>query len=119
MTFSRTFATASRVLRQLGNDPRSIVLLLIAPSMLLGLFAWLLDEQPGAFEQYGGPILALFPFTLMFVVTSVTTLRERRSGTLERLMTTPLGKGDFIAGYAVAFGIVAIVQSLVTVAFAV
>lgn len=119
MTAIRTLATAGRVLRQLQHDPRSVALVLLAPGLLVGLFAWLLDEQPGAFDQYGGPILALFPFILMFVITSVTTLRERRSGTLERLLTTPLGKGDFIVGYAIAFGAVAVVQAVLTVSFAV
>jgi len=119
VTAIRTLATAGRVLRQLQHDPRSVALVLLAPGLLVGLFAWLLDEQPGAFDQYGGPILALFPFILMFVITSVTTLRERRSGTLERLLTTPLGKGDFIVGYAIAFGAVAVVQAVLTVSFAV
>lgn len=119
MNLARTFATAGRVLRQLAHDPRSVALLLVMPSVLVGLFAWLFDDQEGAFDRLGGPILALFPFILMFIITSVTTLRERRSGTLERLMTTPLGKGDFIVGYALAFGLAAAVQALVTVAFAV
>ncbi|UOQ59866.1 ABC transporter permease [Leucobacter rhizosphaerae] len=118
MTPRRTLAVAGRVLRQLSHDPRSIALLLIAPSLLVGLFAWLFDEQDGAFDQFGGPILALFPFILMFLITSVTTLRERRSGTLERLMTTPLGKGDFIVGYGIAFGLAATLQAIVTVTFA-
>lgn len=119
MTPARTFATAGRVLRQLAHDPRSIALLLLMPSLLVGLFAWLFADQEGAFDRFGGPILALFPFILMFIITSVTTLRERRSGTLERLMTTPLGKGDFIVGYALAFGLAATVQAVVTVGFAV
>jgi len=119
MNLARTFSTAGRVLRQLSHDPRSIALLLVMPSLLVGLFAWLFDDQTGAFDRLGGPILALFPFILMFIITSVTTLRERRSGTLERLMTTPLGKGDFIAGYALAFGLAATVQAVVTVGFAV
>ena len=96
----RTFATAGRVLRQLSHDRRSIALMLIAPSLLVGLFAWLFSDQDGVFDIYGPPILALFPFIIMFLITSITTLRERRSGTLERLMTTPLGKADFIVGYA-------------------
>ncbi|XPP27550.1 MAG: ABC transporter permease [Leucobacter sp.] len=119
MNPARTLATAGRVLRQLSHDPRSIALLLVMPSLLVGLFAWLFADQEGAFEQYGGPILVLFPFILMFVITSVTTLRERRSGTLERLMTTPLGRADFIVGYALAFGLAAVVQAIVTVGFAV
>ncbi|WP_454137644.1 ABC transporter permease [Microbacterium paulum] len=119
MNAGRTLATAGRVLRQLGHDPRSIALMLVAPSLLVGLFAWLFSEQAGVFDRVGGPILALFPFVVMFLVTSITTLRERRSGTLERLMTTPLGKGDFIGGYALAFGLMAVLQAVITVAFAV
>ena len=119
MNAGRTLATAGRVLRQLGHDPRSIALMLVAPSLLVGLFAWLFSEQDGVFDRVGGPILTLFPFVVMFLVTSITTLRERRSGTLERLMTTPLGKGDFIGGYALAFGLMAVLQAVITVAFAV
>jgi ABC-2 type transport system permease protein len=115
----RTLATSGRVLRQLSHDHRSIALMLVAPSLLVGLFAWLFSDQEGVFDQFGGPILALFPFIVMFLITSITTLRERRSGTLERLMTTPIGKADFILGYALAFGLMATVQAVVTVTFAV
>ena len=115
----RTFATAGRVLQQLRHDPRSIALMLVAPSLLVGLFAWLFADQEGVFDKFGGAILALFPFIVMFLITSITTLRERRSGTLERLMTTPLSKGDFILGYALAFGLMAVLQAIITVAFAV
>jgi ABC-2 type transport system permease protein len=115
----RTLATAGRVLRQLRHDPRSIALMVVAPSLLVGLFAWLFSEQDGVFQRLGPAILALFPFIIMFLITSITTLRERRSGTLERLMTTPLAKGDFIVGYALAFAVAAVAQAIVTVAFAV
>ncbi|MDQ7878951.1 ABC transporter permease [Microbacterium sp. QXD-8] len=114
-----TLATAGRVLRQLSHDPRSIALMLVAPSLLVGLFAWLFSDQEGVFDQFGGPILALFPFIVMFLITSITTLRERRSGTLERLMTTPIAKPDFIVGYALAFGLMATLQAVITVSFAV
>jgi len=116
---SRMFATAGRVLGQLRHDPRSIALMVIAPSLLVGLFAWLFSDQDGVFDRFGGAILALFPFVVMFLVTSITTLRERRSGTLERLMTTPLDKADFILGYALAFGLMALLQAGITVSFAV
>ena len=119
MNGRRTFATAGRVLAQLRHDPRSIALMLVAPSLLVGLFAWLFSDQDGVFDQFGGAILALFPFIVMFLITSITTLRERRSGTLERLMTTPLEKGDFILGYALAFGLMALLQAVITVSFAV
>ena len=119
MNGARMLATAGRVLAQLRHDPRSIALMLIAPSLLVGLFAWLFSDQDGVFDQFGGAILALFPFIVMFLITSITTLRERRSGTLERLMTTPLGKADFILGYALAFGVMALLQAVITVSFAV
>lgn len=119
MNGRRLFATAGRVLTQLRHDPRSIALMLIAPSLLVGLFAWLFSEQDGVFDQFGGAILALFLFIVMFLITSITTLRERRSGTLERLMTTPLEKADFILGYALAFGLMALLQAVITVSFAV
>lgn len=119
MNGRRLWATAGRVLGQLRHDPRSIALMLIAPSLLVGLFAWLFSDQEGVFDTFGGAILALFPFIVMFLITSITTLRERRSGTLERLMTTPLGKADFILGYALAFGLLAVLQAAITVAFAV
>lgn len=119
MSPRRTLATAGRVLLQIRHDPRSIALMVVAPSLLVGLFSWLFSEQDGVFQRLGPAILALFPFIIMFLVTSITTLRERRSGTLERLMTTPLAKGDFIVGYALAFAVASIVQATVTVAFAV
>lgn len=119
MNGRRMLATAGRVLNQLRHDPRSIALMLIAPSLLVGLFAWLFSDQEGVFDQFGGAILALFPFIVMFLITSITTLRERRSGTLERLMTTPIGKADFILGYGLAFGLMALLQAVITVSFAV
>lgn len=119
MNGRRVFATAGRVLTQLRHDPRSIILMLVAPSLLVGLFAWLFSDQAGVFDQFGGAILALFPFIVMFLITSITTLRERKSGTLERLMTTPLEKADFILGYALAFGLMALLQAVITVWFAV
>jgi ABC-2 type transport system permease protein len=65
------------------------------------------------FQSVGTPMLGLFPFITMFLVTSVTMLRERTSGTLERLMTLPLHKIDIVAGYGIAFAIVAVVQATV------
>ncbi len=114
----RTLTTAGRILTQIRHDPRTIALLLIVPSLLIGLIAWLFTDTP-VFQQVGPAMLALFPFTIMFLVTSISTLRERRSGTLERLLSMPVGKLDFILGYALAFGLLAILQATVAVGFAV
>lgn len=109
-----SLATARRVARQLRHDPRTVVLLLAVPSLLLVLLRYVLDTE-AAFEQVAPALLGVFPLTLMFLVTSITTLRERTSGTLERLMTTPMAKLDLLVGYAIAFGVVAIVQVVVAV----
>ena len=109
-----TLASAGRVLRQVRRDHRTLALLMVMPLVLMGLLAWIYSDSP-LFDRIGPALVSIFPFVIMFVVTSVATLRERTSGTLERLLTTPLGKGDLVVGYALAFGLLAIVQgALVT-----
>jgi len=110
-------ATAARVLRQLRHDHRTMALLIIAPCVLMGLLAWIYQNTP-VFDRIGAPLLGMFPFLVMFLVTSIATLRERQSGTLERLLAMPLGKADLLAGYALAFGFVATVQALIVGSFA-
>ncbi|GAA4412657.1 ABC transporter permease [Fodinibacter luteus] len=115
-----TLATAGRILRQLRGDHRTLALMLVVPCVLLGLLAWIYVDSPiDVFDRIGPALLGVFPFVVMFIVTSVATLRERTSGTLERLLTTPLGKGDLMLGYALSFGAVAVVQALVATGFAV
>ncbi|MEE6286373.1 ABC transporter permease [Georgenia sp. MJ173] len=113
-----TLATTRRVMRQVRHDPRTIAILVILPCLLLWLIAWMFDGTT-VLNRFGPLLVGLFPLIVMFLVTSVTTLRERQSGTLERLMTTPIGKGDFVIGYALAFGVLATLQALVLVGFAV
>jgi ABC-2 type transport system permease protein len=63
-------------------------------------------------------LLGVFPLITMFLVTSITMLRERTTGTPERLMTTPLAKIDLLAGYAAAFALLAAVQGVLVSAVA-
>ncbi|MFD8593626.1 ABC transporter permease [Kitasatospora sp. NPDC059646] len=107
----RTLATARRVLAQLRHDPRTVAMLLGVPCLLLVLLKYMYDRQPGTFDRVGPELLGVFPLVVMFLVTSVAMLRERTSGTLERLLTMPLGKLDLLLGYALAFGAVALVQA--------
>jgi len=108
-----TRATALRVLTQLRRDPRTILLIIGVPCLLEVLLKEIFAGTPALFEHVGAPLLGLFPFISMFVVTSVTMLRERTSGTLERLMSMPAGKLDIVGGYAIAFASVAVVQATV------
>jgi ABC-2 type transport system permease protein len=120
MTPRITLAVAVRVLTQLRRDPRTIALLLVVPCLLISLLCWMFADSLGdPFNRFGPALLAMFPFIVMFLVTSVTTLRERSSGTLERLLAMPMGKLDFLLGYAVAFGVVAAVQALLAVSVSV
>jgi ABC-2 type transport system permease protein len=115
MTPRITLAVAVRVLRQLRHDHRTVAMLLVVPCVLLTLLWWMFDGNDLIFNRFGPPLLALFPFIVMFLVTSVTTLRERSSGTLERLLSMPMGKADLLIGYAIAFGLVALAQATVAV----
>jgi ABC-2 type transport system permease protein len=108
-----TRAVALRVLGQLRRDPRTIALIVGVPCVLMVLLQQLFGRHSPVFQSVGTPMLGLFPFITMFLVTSVTMLRERTSGTLERLMTMPLHKIDLVAGYGTAFALVAVVQATV------
>jgi ABC-2 type transport system permease protein len=111
-------ATAVRVLRQLRRDRRTIAMLFIVPPALLTLMKYVFHNEPGTFERIGGPLVGLFPFILMFVITSIAMLRERTTGTLERLMSMPLAKLDLLLGYGLAFAVVAALQAGATSAVA-
>ncbi|HET8961854.1 ABC transporter permease [Nocardioides sp.] len=113
-------AVATRVLTQIRRDHRTLVMLLVLPCLLMTLLWWMFAEvSQGVFDRIGPALLALFPFIVMFLVTSVTTLRERSSGTLERLLAMPMGKLDFLGGYALAFGLMAALQSALAVGISV
>lgn len=109
-----TLATTRRVLTQLRHDPRSVAILVLLPAGLIVLLRYMLNDRH-TFAAVAPALLGVFPLTLMFVITSVTMLRERASGTLERLMTTPLGRVDLLVGYALAFAAFALVQVVVAV----
>ncbi len=111
-------ATAARVLTQLRHDRRTLVLLLLVPSFLLALVSWVFADEERAFDRVAGPMLGLFPFITMFLVTSIAMLRERTTGTLERLMTMPLAKLDLLLGYGLAFGAVGLLQAGITAGMA-
>jgi ABC-2 type transport system permease protein len=118
MTPRVTFAVAARVLAQLRRDHRTVAMLIVLPAALVSLMWWMFNDSPMVFDRVGGPLLAVFPSIVMFVVTSVATLRERSSGTLSRLFTMPMGKLDFLLGYALAFALIAVLQAAVVVSIA-
>ena len=102
------------MLTQLRHDPPPLALLLLVPPGLLSLLKYAFEQDPASFQGVGGPLVGLFPFMTMFLITSITMLRERTSGTLERLMSMPPAKIDLLAGYGIAFALVGAVQATVT-----
>ena len=112
MNVTFALATARRILTQLRHDHRTVAMMVLVPSLLMVLLRFVFNTEQ-AFSAAAPALLAVFPFAIMFIVTSITTLRERTTATLERLMTMPIGKLDLLFGYAIAFGVVAVLQVLV------
>jgi ABC-2 type transport system permease protein len=112
------FSTTRRVLNQLRHDKRTLALTVVVPALLLTLIYYVFNGQQVVFNHVGLIMLGIFPFVLMFLITSIAMLRERTTGTLERLLTTPLAKADLLFGYALAFAVVAAVQGIVLSAIA-
>ena len=116
MSLARTLATARRVLLQLRHDPRTIALILLVPCVLETLLRLIYDHHRATFDEAGAPLLAFFPLTTVFLVTSIALLRERVTGTLERLLTSPLGRLELLGGYGLSFGLLAGVQASIVCA---
>ncbi|MEV6971294.1 ABC transporter permease [Hamadaea sp. NPDC051192] len=110
--------TTARILRQLRHDKRTIGLLVVVPTLLLTLLYFMYDNQEMVFDRVALIMLGLFPFIIMFLVTSIAMLRERTTGTLERLLTTPLRRTDLLFGYGIAFGVAAAIQATIASALA-
>jgi ABC-2 type transport system permease protein len=108
-----TWAIAKRVVRQIRRDPRTIALLLVVPVFLLVLLKYVFAGQPSIFRTIGVPLCGLFPFIVMFLITSIAMLRERTNCTLERQMTLPMSRLDLLVGYGIAFGLLAAVQAVI------
>jgi ABC-2 type transport system permease protein len=108
-----TLITAARILRQLRHDKRTIAMIIVIPTVLLTLLRYLFDDQPLIFDRIGLVMLGVFPLVIMFLLTSVAMLRERTTGTLERLLTAPIGKADILFGYGLAFAVAAAVQGVI------
>ncbi len=65
----------------------------------------------GQFDSFGPVLLGFFIFFFVFLISGISFLRERSSGTLERLLTTPLRIWEMVLGYVIGFGIIAVIQA--------
>ncbi len=69
-------------------------------------------------DYFGAAFIGLVVFFLVYVLTSIAFLRERQQGTLERLMASPLRRGEIVVGYMLGFGLLAILQAALVLVFA-
>jgi ABC-2 type transport system permease protein len=110
-------ATTTRILRQLASDHRSVAMILVVPSLIITLMYFMFQNaphRPGTPSPFNNAcliMLGVFPLIVMFLITSITMQRERVSGTLERILTTPLRRLDLLAAYGTAFSIAAAAQA--------
>lgn len=114
MSIRKTLATSKRVLNQLSHDHRTLVMIFVVPPILLTILKYVFQDETGIFDSIAPMLLGIFPMIMMFLITSIVTLRERSSGTLSRLMTMPMSKSDFIFGYALAFCLLGFVQAMIS-----
>jgi ABC-2 type transport system permease protein len=119
LTLQGYAATTTRILRQLAADHRSVAMVLVVPVVIITLMYFMFQNvpsRPGAPSGFNNAcliLLGLFPLFMMFVITSITMQRERASGTLERILTTPLRRLDLLGAYGTAFSIAAAAQATV------
>ncbi|WP_216913076.1 ABC transporter permease [Nocardia noduli] len=112
-------STTGRILRQLRNDHRTVGMILVVPALLMTLLFFIYQDAPHPphgptlFDRVGISMLGILPFIVMFLITAIAMQRERSSGTLERLLTTPLSKFDLLGGYGTAFSLAAAAQAVV------
>ena len=74
MTPRITLATAGRVLRQLRHDHRTLALVILVPPLLLTIMKYVFYGQEETFDRIGAPLVGIFPFVSMFLVTSIAML---------------------------------------------
>lgn len=103
----------------MAADHRSVAMILVVPVLVITLMYFMFQNaphRPGTPTPFNNAcliILGLFPLFVMFIITSITMQRERSSGTLERILTTPLRRLDLLMAYGTAFSIAAAVQAIV------
>jgi len=75
------------------------------------------SKDMGQFDYFGPVLLGFFIFFFVFLIAGVSFLRERTTGTLERLLSSPLRKWEIVIGYVVGFGVFTLIQSTIIAAY--
>lgn len=76
-------------------------------------------KDMSSFDNFGSVLIGLFVFLFVFLISSVAFLGERTSGTLERLLTTPVYRWEIVMGYLLGFGFFTVIQAALIAWFAI
>ena len=113
---SQAFTIASRIMRQLIRDRRTLALIVLVPVVVMTLIG--LSFPEGNVLDFIAPaLLATLALFFSFLLTGISFLRERSQGTMERLMASPVSRLDIVVGYLFGFFIFALTQTLIIVLF--
>lgn len=77
------------------------------------------DEKLSAFDNYGAQLIGIIVFFFVYLIGGINFLNERISGTLDRLLATPIKRYEVVSGYVLGYTILAIVQTIVMTLFVV
>ncbi|MGL4336733.1 MAG: ABC transporter permease [Turicibacter sp.] len=77
------------------------------------------EEETSLFDVMNPILIGVFVFFFVFLISGIGLLRERTTGTLERLMSTPISKIEVVMGYLIGYGIFAIIQTVLVVIFSI
>ena len=73
------------------------------------------DENTGFFAKMIPILMGFMVFFFVFLISGMALLKERTSGTLDRLLATPVKRSDIVFGYMISYGIIAVIQTVVIV----
>lgn len=73
------------------------------------------NRNTGFFAKIVPILLGFFVFLYVFLISGMALLKERTSGTLKRLLATPVKRGEIVYGYMIGYGLVSILQAIVIV----
>lgn len=76
-------------------------------------------ESDSTFDAFGYVFLGILSFFFVFIISGISLVRERSSGTLERLLMTKIRRGEVIMGYTVGYGVFAVIQAILIVLYSV
>ena len=113
MSLDRKYAIASRIVREIRRDRRSIAMIIGAPVIVMSLIGFSFQTQKSVLNEAAPALIATMVMFFVFVLTAISFLRERSQGTLERLLSTAVSRGDLLVGYLTGFLIFALIQSLI------